>query len=62
MAECAASKSLGDDVDIDIEAYDECNTVIDVKGAIGKIGSAKSGFVGLVGVQSNQFPRARYRP
>ena len=58
MAECAASKSLGDDVDIDIEAYDECNTVIDVKGAIGKIGSAKSGFVGLVGVQSNQFPRA----
>jgi radical SAM superfamily enzyme YgiQ (UPF0313 family) len=58
MAECAASKSLGDDVDIDIEAYDECNTVIDVKGAIGKIGSAKSGFVGLIGVQSNQFPRA----
>ena len=57
MVECAASKSLGDDVDIDIEAYDECNTVIDVKGAIRKIGSAKSGFVGLVGVQSNQFPR-----
>jgi radical SAM superfamily enzyme YgiQ (UPF0313 family) len=58
MAECAAAKSLGDDVDIDIEAYDECNTVIDVKGAIRKLGSAKSGFVGLVGVQSNQFPRA----
>ena len=58
MAECTAAKSLGDDVDIDIEAYDECNTVIDVKGAIRKIGSAKSGFVGLVGVQSNQFPRA----
>ena len=58
MAECVAAKSLGDDVDIDIEAYDECNTVIDVKGAIRKIGSAKSGFVGLVGVQSNQFPRA----
>ena len=57
MAECAAAKSLGDDVDIDIEAYDECNTVIDVKGAIRKIGSAQSGFVGLVGVQSNQFPR-----
>ncbi len=58
MAQCAAEKSLGDDVDIDIEAYDECNTVIDVKGAIRKIGNAKSGFVGLVGVQSNQFPRA----
>ena len=58
MAECAAAKSLGDDVDIDVEAYDECNTVIDVKGAIRKIGKATSGFVGLVGVQSNQFPRA----
>ena len=58
MAECAAAKSLGDDVDIDIEAYDECNTVIDVESAIRKLGSAKSGFVGLVGVQSNQFPRA----
>jgi radical SAM superfamily enzyme YgiQ (UPF0313 family) len=58
MAECAAEKALGDDVEIDIEAYDECNTVIDLKGAIRKIHDAKSGFVGLVGVQSNQFPRA----
>ena len=58
MAECAAAKSLGDDVEIDIEAYDECNTIIDVKGAIRKIKNAGSGFVGLVGVQSNQFPRA----
>jgi len=58
MAQCAAEKSLGDDVDIDIEAYDECNTIIDIKGAIRKIGKTKSGFVGLVGVQSNQFPRA----
>ena len=58
MAQCAAEKSLGDDVEIDIEAYDECNTVIDVRDAIRKIGRAKSGFVGLVGVQSNQFPRA----
>jgi radical SAM superfamily enzyme YgiQ (UPF0313 family) len=58
LAECAAAKALGDDVEIDIEAYDECNTVIDLKGAIRKIRDAKSGFVGLVGVQSNQFPRA----
>ncbi|HML08547.1 MAG TPA: radical SAM protein [Xanthobacteraceae bacterium] len=58
MAECAAKKALGDEVDIDIEAYDECNTVIDVKSAIRKIRKARSGFVGLVGVQSNQFPRA----
>jgi radical SAM superfamily enzyme YgiQ (UPF0313 family) len=58
ISECAAAKALGPDVDIDIEAYDECNTVIDVKGAIRRIREASSGFVGLIGVQSNQFPRA----
>ena len=59
MAECAGCEvARADDVDIDIEAYDECNTVIDVKGAIRKIRAADAGFVGLVGVQSNQFPRA----
>jgi hypothetical protein len=58
MAECAAQKLLGADVDIDIEAYDECNTVIDANCAIRKIREAGSGFIGLVGVQSNQFPRA----
>ncbi len=58
MSECAANSVLGPDVDIDIEAYDECNTVIDDKSAIRKIAKAGSGFVGLVGVQSNQFPRA----
>ena len=58
MAECAADKVLGPDIDIEIEAYDECNTRIDVKGAIRRIRDAGAGFVGLVGVQSNQFPRA----
>jgi hypothetical protein len=58
LAECAADKVLGADIDIDIEAYDECNTCIDVKGAIRRIHDAGAGFVGLVGVQSNQFPRA----
>jgi pyruvate-formate lyase-activating enzyme len=55
---CAHSQALGPDVDIDIEAYDECNTVIDVAGIIKRIEEAGGGFVGLVGVQSNQFPRA----
>ena len=55
---CAASKTLGPDVDIEIEAYDECNTIIDVKGVIRRLRQAGAGFVGLVGVQSNQFPRA----
>ena len=31
---CAQEHALGPDVEIDIEAYDECNTVIDVAGAI----------------------------
>jgi radical SAM superfamily enzyme YgiQ (UPF0313 family) len=58
LSECAADRILGTDVEIEIEAYDECNTIIDVGGVIKRIRSAGSGFVGLVGVQSNQFPRA----
>src|SRR4051812_30314875 len=58
LAECAQAKVLGPDVDIEIEACDECNTVVDIKRAIRKIKSGGGGFVGLVGVQSNQFPRA----
>jgi radical SAM superfamily enzyme YgiQ (UPF0313 family) len=58
LSECAAAKVLGPDVEIDIEAYDEGNAVIDVKKSIGRIRAAGSGFVGFVGVQSNQFPRA----
>lgn len=46
------------DVDIDVDGYDECNTVIDVKRTVAKIRAADGGFVGLVGVQSNQYPRA----
>ena len=58
ILECAAAKTLGPDVEIEVEAYDECNTIISVKGAIRRIRRAGCGFVGLVGVQSNQFPRA----
>jgi radical SAM superfamily enzyme YgiQ (UPF0313 family) len=58
LAECAHERVLGADVDIVIEAYDECNTIIDVRGVIKRIRAAGGGFVGLVGVQSNQFPRA----
>jgi radical SAM superfamily enzyme YgiQ (UPF0313 family) len=58
IAECAEAKVLGPDVDIAIEAYDECNTVINIKGAIRKIRASGGGFVGLIGVQSNQYPRA----
>jgi len=57
FAECARDHVLGPDVDIEIEAYDECNTVIDAT-AIAKRISPQGGVVGLIGVQSNQFPRA----
>jgi pyruvate-formate lyase-activating enzyme len=58
LATCAEQQALGPDVDIDIEAYDECNTIVDIKAAIRRIKAAGGGFVGLVGVQTNQFPRA----
>ena len=58
IAECAESRALGPDVDIDLDAVDECNTIIDVEGIARQIRAAGAGFVGLVGVQSNQFPRA----
>jgi pyruvate-formate lyase-activating enzyme len=58
LSECAAAKVLGPDVEIEIEGHDECNTIIDVDKAIRAIKNAGSGFVGLIGVQSNQFPRA----
>ena len=58
LSECADEKVLGSDVEIDIDAYDECNTVIDIKAQVRKIRAAGAGFVGLIGVQSNQYPRA----
>jgi hypothetical protein len=58
VAECAEARVLGPDVEITVEAYDECNTVIDVAAIAARIGAAGGGFVGLVGVQSNQYPRA----
>ena len=58
VAECAEARALGPDAEITIEAYDECNTVIDVAAAVARIRAAGGGMVGLVGVQSNQYPRA----
>ena len=50
---CSAPTSL-----IETEVYDECNTIVDIAGIARRIAAAKGGFVALVGVQSNQFPRA----
>ena len=58
LAACAEEKALGPDVAIEIEAYDECNKIIDAKAMAKRIKAGGGGFIGLVGVQSNQFPRA----
>ncbi len=58
LAQCAEERVLGADVDIEIDVYDECNTIVDIPGISDRIKSAGGGFVALVGVQSNQFPRA----
>jgi radical SAM superfamily enzyme YgiQ (UPF0313 family) len=58
LRECAEKNMLGADVAIKIDAYDECNTKIDCEREIRKIRAAGAGLVGLVGVQSNQYPRA----
>ncbi len=57
--DCAARKVLGDDVDIEIEAIDETNTRVRPD-RIAKLIQDRGdhGLVALVGVQSNQFPRA----
>ncbi|WP_224407442.1 B12-binding domain-containing radical SAM protein [Afifella sp. IM 167] len=57
IRDCADRSILGD-VDIAVTPYDETNTVIPFHKIIREIRAADAGFVGLVGVQSNQFPRA----
>jgi hypothetical protein len=54
----AARRVLGDDVEIDIQAFDETNTRIRPARLARMIEAAGAGMVMLVGVQSNQFPRA----
>jgi hypothetical protein len=57
-ADCAARQVLGPDVDIEIEVSDETNTRIKPSRIARRVLQADGGMVGLVGVQSNQFPRA----
>jgi hypothetical protein len=56
--ECAAQKVLGEDVKFEIHAFDETNTHINPAKIAALIKKAGAGMVMLVGVQSNQFPRA----
>ncbi|HMG50601.1 MAG TPA: radical SAM protein [Inquilinus sp.] len=56
--DCAERHILGPDVEIAITAIDETNTRVRPQAIIRRIRRAGAGMVALVGVQSNQFPRA----
>ncbi len=55
--ECKQRKVLGDDVEIDIVAIDETNTRIRTEKIAQRLSGGR-GLVAMVGVQSNQYPRA----
>src|SRR5262245_35317364 len=58
-ADCANRKVLGPDVEIEIDALDETSLRVDVAGLIKRFRRHDNfGLVALVGVQSNQYPRA----
>jgi hypothetical protein len=58
-ADCAERRVLGPDIIIDIEPIDEANTRIDVPALLARFQRCGNfGIVALVGVQSNQYPRA----
>ncbi|WP_084174867.1 B12-binding domain-containing radical SAM protein [Afifella pfennigii] len=57
--DCSERQVLGEDVAIEINAYDEMNVRVPLKKIAARINRpGHSGIVCLVGVQSNQFPRA----
>ena len=56
--ECVEQQVLGEDVELEIYAFDETNTYIRPARIADLIEQAGGGMIMLVGVQSNQFPRA----
>ena len=57
--DCAQRKVLGPDIGVDIVAVDETNTRVRIDRIIRDMqANGNFGFVGLVGVQSNQYPRS----
>jgi len=58
-ADCRERRILGDDVDIQLSELDETNKRVDVQKYVRRIRQdGGRGMIALVGVQSNQFPRA----
>ena len=58
VQDAAERRVLGDDVAISFDGWDECNSVISADRVARRSATAGGGIVLLVGVQSNQFPRA----
>ena len=58
VTDCADRRILGDDVTIECHAIDETNCRVDIDAIVRDVRAAGGGLVGLVGVQSNQYPRA----
>jgi len=57
--DCASRNVLGPDVTIDVEPIDEMVTWVDIQSIIARFRrNGNFGLVALVGVQSNQYPRA----
>jgi radical SAM superfamily enzyme YgiQ (UPF0313 family) len=57
--DCASRKVLGDEVEIAVDAYDDMNIRVPVEKIAARLEQpGHAGIVCLVGVQSNQFPRA----
>jgi radical SAM superfamily enzyme YgiQ (UPF0313 family) len=58
-ADCVARQVLGSEIEIEIDAIDETNTRVNVPALIARYRrNGNFGLVALVGVQSNQYPRA----
>jgi radical SAM superfamily enzyme YgiQ (UPF0313 family) len=58
-AEAAERRVLGEDVALDIYCIDETNTRVDIPALLARFAAhGNFGMLGLIGVQSNQFPRA----
>jgi radical SAM superfamily enzyme len=59
VSDCAKRQALGPDVAIDVEVMDEINTRIDIPALIKRFErNGGFGLIALIGVQSNQYPRA----
>ena len=58
--DCAKRQILGPDVAIEYQAFDEPNMLVPVEKLIKEMKAADGALLCLVGVQSNQFPRAMH--